>query len=369
MPRLLAGLLLLLSLAAPARAQDSLLFVIRIDDIQSRSAIDPRGLQPLEAVVEAHGARLSYAVIPGRLTERQNQDGVLAAELRASAARGHEIAMHGLTHICARCGQSSHEMYCTTYDTPFTYAQQQALLRDGRAILEDQTGLRPTAFVPPGHVADATTFEALADDGFDLVSTTEPQATYLHDGLFNVAPQEEFTWALTAADFDVKLADALADIRAADGIYTLLLHDPFTRPGYENGLVLDWMDTLLDSLDAAYGDRITYATLSEASARLQARSVATAPAEAPAAALRLEAAYPNPAADAATFRFTLPAAGAASLRVYDLLGREVAVLVDAVLPAGPHRAAWDAAALPPGVYLARLHAGPAAVARTVTVVR
>ncbi len=107
--------LVLACLAVSASAQprgDTLAVVIRIDDIQSRSTITPRGLAPVDAVANARGAKITWLVIPGRLEETQNRDGVLESELRASALRGHEIAMHGYTHICPRCGQSDHELYC-----------------------------------------------------------------------------------------------------------------------------------------------------------------------------------------------------------------------------------------------------------------
>ncbi|MDX1530208.1 MAG: FG-GAP-like repeat-containing protein [Rhodothermales bacterium] len=79
-------------------------------------------------------------------------------------------------------------------------------------------------------------------------------------------------------------------------------------------------------------------------------------AAAPPAVPTLEA-FPNPFATAATFRYTLPEAGPVRLAVYDLLGREVAVLTDAVRPAGPHTATFTASGLAPGIYLYRLEVG------------
>ena len=46
-----------------------------------------------------------------------------------------------------------------------------------------------------------------------------------------------------------------------------------------------------------------------------------------------------------------------SFVVYDVLGREVARLVQEELPAGTHRARFDAGNLPSGVYLCRIQAG------------
>ena len=44
------------------------------------------------------------------------------------------------------------------------------------------------------------------------------------------------------------------------------------------------------------------------------------------------------------------------LRVYDVLGREVAVLVEAYQEAGEHRAVFEGSRLPSGTYVYRLEA-------------
>lgn len=53
---------------------------------------------------------------------------------------------------------------------------------------------------------------------------------------------------------------------------------------------------------------------------------------------------PNPVTDLATLRFTLPAAGAVSLRVFGPDGRLVQTLVDASLAAGTHAIDWNRSA-------------------------
>ena len=55
--------------------------------------------------------------------------------------------------------------------------------------------------------------------------------------------------------------------------------------------------------------------------------------------------------------FDLPEPAMVSLVVYDVLGREVARLVDKELSAGWHQARFDAGNLPSGVYLYRIRAG------------
>ncbi len=67
--------------------------------------------------------------------------------------------------------------------------------------------------------------------------------------------------------------------------------------------------------------------------------------------------YPNPFAGAATLTYGLPEASHVRLRVYDVIGREMAVLVDKWHSAGAHSVRMDASSWPSGVYLYRLEAG------------
>ena len=68
-------------------------------------------------------------------------------------------------------------------------------------------------------------------------------------------------------------------------------------------------------------------------------------------------ASPNPFAGQTVIAYTLPERGAATLAVYDLLGRRVAVLADGAHEAGAYRVVFDASGLPSGVYVYRLQAG------------
>ena len=68
--------------------------------------------------------------------------------------------------------------------------------------------------------------------------------------------------------------------------------------------------------------------------------------------------YPNPFNPETAFSYQLSAVSNVKLRVYDLLGRVVATIVDEMLPAGVHRATWDASGFPSGVYFLRMEAGP-----------
>ncbi len=86
------------------------------------------------------------------------------------------------------------------------------------------------------------------------------------------------------------------------------------------------------------------------------------------AALRLDAPHPNPARGAVRLRFALPAASSATLAVYDVLGRRVAVLAQGALGAGGHEALWETGAAA-GLYVVRLTTPSGVRVRPVTVVR
>ena len=85
--------------------------------------------------------------------------------------------------------------------------------------------------------------------------------------------------------------------------------------------------------------------------------------------LRLGEAYPNPARAQLTLTYELPETGPVTLTVYDVLGRAVRTVVDAVQPTGVHSVSLGVNDLPTGHYIVRLQAGTAHVTRSLTVLR
>ena len=68
----------------------------------------------------------------------------------------------------------------------------------------------------------------------------------------------------------------------------------------------------------------------------------------------LESNYPNPFNPQTTIRFSVPESAQVRLIVYDVLGRQVRVLVDGTREAGTHEVVFEAGNLPSGTYLYRL---------------
>ena len=80
--------------------------------------------------------------------------------------------------------------------------------------------------------------------------------------------------------------------------------------------------------------------------------------------------YPNPFARATTITVDVPTAIDVRLAVYDVLGREVVVLLDGPVDVGRHEIAFDAAGLPSGLYFVRMTAErESTLVRRVTLVR
>jgi glycosidase len=82
------------------------------------------------------------------------------------------------------------------------------------------------------------------------------------------------------------------------------------------------------------------------------------------AGLRIESVHPNPFNPATTIRYALPAGSHVQIAVYDVAGRQVAVLRDGDEPAGLHEVRWDGnddqgRPASAGVYVARLRSGAA----------
>lgn len=79
--------------------------------------------------------------------------------------------------------------------------------------------------------------------------------------------------------------------------------------------------------------------------------------------------FPNPFNPTTSITYHVPHSSDIRLSVYDMLGREVAVIVNGVVGAGSHTVNFDARSLSSGMYIYRLQAGSQVVTRKMTVVK
>jgi hypothetical protein len=79
--------------------------------------------------------------------------------------------------------------------------------------------------------------------------------------------------------------------------------------------------------------------------------------------------YPNPFNPETHLRYSIRAAGKTNLKVHDLLGREVAVLVDELRSPGTYEVRFDGRGLSSGVYFYRLRSGSFVQTRKLMILR
>jgi alpha-L-fucosidase len=84
---------------------------------------------------------------------------------------------------------------------------------------------------------------------------------------------------------------------------------------------------------------------------------------------RLEQNFPNPFNPETSIRYTLKSKGEVRLSVYDLLGRDVLVLVDSIQNAGPHDARLSGAGLSSGMYFYRLQSADGVITKQMMVLK
>jgi predicted deacetylase len=340
---------------------DTLLFVIRVDDILSRNTTyRPSSIRPFQDMADEKGVPVTWGVMPNRFLEPNVNQGEMTRDLKHAIEHGHEVALHGYTHICQRCGHSSHEMYCTTYRSPFSYQQQLKLITDGLKILSDSLDMRPTSFIPPGHTYDQTTLQVLNDQHFDAI-TVHGEIEKPSDHFLNLGTSGDFGWEINTVNYTIHRTNVLRDIRqrgTSDGIYTLLLHDPFIRAGYLDGMLIRWTAEVIDSVRAEYGAKVRFVTLKEAAniIRSSPTSSELVQSELP-NSIQLGQNYPNPFNPTTQIPFSLHNTATITIRILDLSGRILAEPIsNRVYPAGQHSISINASNLASGLYLYTLTA-------------
>lgn len=107
---------------------------------------------------------------------------------------------------------------------------------------------------------------------------------------------------------------------------------------------------LNESGDGPWSNRILIETVSTQHAGSQSREI---PVE-----FMLDHNYPNPFNPVTTIRYGLPVPAHVDLRVYDVIGREVSLLVNELRTAGYHTTEFDTGSMNTGLYVYRIRAIP-----------
>ncbi|OGU34402.1 MAG: hypothetical protein A2068_12445 [Ignavibacteria bacterium GWB2_35_6b] len=77
----------------------------------------------------------------------------------------------------------------------------------------------------------------------------------------------------------------------------------------------------------------------------------------------LEQNYPNPFNPSTTIRYSIPVESKVSLKIFDMLGREVAELVNQNQASGNYEAKFDASRLASGIYFYRLETSGTSISK------
>ncbi|MEM6328365.1 MAG: T9SS type A sorting domain-containing protein, partial [Bacteroidota bacterium] len=240
------------------------------------------------------------------------------------------------------------------------FSAQQSRLGVGDAILVEGYQVRDGAF------ASAADWRTEADALADVLEGTDVRVFSLATG--ETYSGDAFRYAWFSALVDEHAATGWADTdRGASDNQPVLFAAPDAAPGrvFVNDTEVD-LPTVQRTTE---GGTVTIRTDTR-QAFFGAPPVSNDDAPVPeVVVVDLGASYPNPTRGRTTVPFRLGESGPVRLAVYDLLGREVAVLRDAVTPAGTHTATLDARYLASGVYVVRLSAGDRYETRRLTVVR
>ncbi len=79
--------------------------------------------------------------------------------------------------------------------------------------------------------------------------------------------------------------------------------------------------------------------------------------------------FPNPFNPSTTIEYDVPVEGEVQLTIYNALGQRITTLVDGKRTAGRYAETFDAAALPSGIYIARLESGAASLSMKMLLLR
>jgi aminopeptidase N len=216
------------------------------------------------------------------------------------------------------------------------YSEKSAATSDFQSVVEEVTG-RPMGWFFSEWIYGSGW--PVYSSGFRWGSDT------LH---VTIAQSQDASWPTYTMPLPVRIYSAGAET-------TLVLHDSTRLQAFSIPFPKQVTDVVIDPDGWVLKTR---------GAALDVEPVAELP-----GAITLSPAYPNPFNPSTTIRYQVSDVRYLKLAVYDLLGREVAVLVEGRQEAGVHQVTWNAGNCASGVYLCRLQAGGVTLSRKMMLVR
>ena len=203
---------------------------------------------------------------------------------------------------------------------------------------ETGTGSDVDFFVLHG-ATDAPTVDVIARD----VATIVDDAAYGDLTGYISVPPGNYTLDLTLADGTTLVQSYWADLRTFGGGSAVVFASGFLDPSVnQNGEAFGLFYVLADGTVGQFPEGVA--------------SVENISGVNPGNYL-LEQNYPNPFNPSTTINFSIPNSEYVTLKVYNILGSEVATLVNENLAAGAYRFNFDAQNLASGIYLYEINAG------------
>lgn len=126
----------------------------------------------------------------------------------------------------------------------------------------------------------------------------------------------------------------------------------FTNPRIANAQAEYWITAKLSNLDQSAGANHTFATGQSWLAWKISGKEDDTPYR-----FKLDQNYPNPFNPFTTINYELQKFGLVNLKIYNMLGKEVAELVNETQEAGIHEISFDASKLPSGTYIYKIQSG------------
>ena len=244
-----------------------------------------------------------------------------------------------------------------TEQNPFTFGVPKPALRKqsdrnqkiypSLYVSSSEAGVRANSFIQMGTRLSEKKEIVIGVDNRDLNSQLQAELRW---NLPDIIPEE---WTLTLTDPSTGIE---IDMRQQNR-YRFRVHPPRTPSDRENSPVQFHQVTPEEASEFII-------TLSPAMMTSQNKSEQEIPGE-----IELRQNYPNPFNPTTNITFFLPEERPVRLGIYNIVGQQVASLIEDHLLAGEHSVTWDASNNPSGIYIVQLESGSRTLTRKITLVK